>query len=134
MMKSILGAFALCVFCVMPGVTLACSTSPILTGDLNRSSVIAAGVFHIMSSEKRELPGPVGGYEIEGIVELREPHVLRNRGRRRDPIQFRFLFHYATDCAYGYLPMEGERAKVWLRDPRKKGGLLDLFYYETLKR
>jgi hypothetical protein len=132
--KAALALVALLLSAAVPEAAFACSQGPVLIRDLNRSVVIATGVFHIVRSEQRDLPPPVGGYEIEGIVELRDARVLRNRGRKRDPIQFRFLFHYATDCAFGYLPMEGERAKVWLHGSTRTTGPLELFYYEKAER
>jgi hypothetical protein len=133
-LMNIVRALALVALGIVPAAGMACSIPPVLNRDLDSIPFIATGVIHIVSSERRALPLPGGGYEIKGIAELREARVLRNRHHHRGPVRIAFGFHSEPVCTFGHLLLGGEEIKVWLRSPEKRGEPLALFYYETVKR
>lgn len=134
MVRSVLVLVAIA-SCAIAGPAVACRVSGVnLVEVRKKSDVIATGIVRVISETEKKVDDTT---ETFGVIQLREPTLLKNRtGPLGGPLRFRFATLWTDDgCFFGTSPpSEGDRATVYLvRAPGSSPGL-HLIYVEVLER
>jgi len=132
MLRSVITLVAIA-SCALAGPALACRVGPVsLTEVRKNSDVIATGIVQVLK-ETEERKGDTT--ETHGLIQLRQPKILKNRTGPLGPLRFRTEL-IATDdgCIFGEWPLnEGDRVTVYLARASGPAPRLVLIHVEVLE-
>jgi len=120
--------------CAVASPAMACSVGAVSLTEVRKSSdVIATGTVHVLK-ETEEKKGDTT--ETTGLIQLRDPKILKNRTGPLGPLRFRTKL-IATDdgCIFGqWPPNEGDLVTVYLARSSGPAPRLVLIHVEVLEQ